>query len=90
MLDSRQQEALVWGIGRFIAAEPGRHLDLPATVDATARRGGILTVRHQRASYQREVWLWLDETVEEVGRDVSNCLGDGSSARRSSRRCCRR
>ncbi len=65
LLDARQQEALVWGIGRFIADEPSRHLDLPATVEATARRGGILTVQHQRASYQREVWLWLDETVED-------------------------
>ena len=66
LLDARQQESLVWGIGRFIAEEPSRKLDLSATVAATARRGGLLEIRFQRASYQREVWLWLDEAAEDT------------------------
>ncbi len=65
LLDARQQEILVWGIGRFVADEPGPRLDLPATVAATARQGGMLTVRYQRASYQREVWLWVDEAADD-------------------------
>ncbi len=65
LLDARQQESLVWGIGRFVAEEPSRKLDLPATVAATARRGGLLEIHFQRASYQREVWLWLDEAAED-------------------------
>jgi hypothetical protein len=66
LLDARQQESLVWGIGRFIAEESSRKLDLSATVNATARRGGLLEIRFQRASYQREVWLWLDEAAEDT------------------------
>jgi hypothetical protein len=49
LLDARQQESLVWGIGRFIAEEPSRKFDLAATVAATARRGGLLEIRFQRA-----------------------------------------
>ncbi|MDS4041889.1 MAG: formylglycine-generating enzyme family protein [Candidatus Competibacter sp.] len=66
LLDARQQESLVWGIGRFVAEESSRKLDLAATVAATARRGGLLEIRFQRASYQREVWLWLDEAAEDT------------------------
>jgi hypothetical protein len=66
LLDARQQESLVWGIGRFIAEESSRKLDLSATVAATARHGGLLEIRFQRASYQREVWLWLDEAAEDT------------------------
>lgn len=65
LLDARQQESLVWGIGRFVAEEPSHKLDLAATVAATARRGGLLELRFQRTSYQREVWLWLDEAAED-------------------------
>jgi formylglycine-generating enzyme required for sulfatase activity len=66
LLDARQQEALVWGIGRFMADEPTRRLDLSATVKATARRGGIPELRFQHAYYQHEVWLWLDEAAEDA------------------------
>lgn len=66
LLDARQQESLVWGIGRFVAEEPSYKLDLSATVAATARRGGVLDIRFQRTSYQREVWLWLDEAAEDT------------------------
>jgi hypothetical protein len=65
LLDARQQEALVWGIGRFIADEPTRLLDMAATVKATAAGGGIPALRFERAVYQREVWLWVDETADD-------------------------
>jgi hypothetical protein len=65
LLDARQQEALVWGIGRFIADEPTRRLDMAATVKATAASGGIPALRFERAVYQREVWLWVDETADD-------------------------
>ncbi len=65
LLDHREQETLVWGIGRFMADEPTRRLDLTATVNATARAGGFPELRFERAWYQREVWLWLDEAAED-------------------------
>ncbi len=64
-LDTRQQETLVWGITRFIADAPTPRLDLAATVHATARAGGLPTLRYQPATYQREVWLWVDDTAED-------------------------
>ncbi|MCP4657708.1 MAG: formylglycine-generating enzyme family protein [bacterium] len=65
LLDSREEEALVWGIGCFVADEPTRRLDLPATVRATARAGGIPRLRFHQARYHREVWLWLDAAADE-------------------------
>ncbi|HNE39549.1 formylglycine-generating enzyme family protein, partial [Accumulibacter sp.] len=65
LLDTPQQDILVWGIGRFLSDEATRRLDLAATVKATARRAGIAELRFVRASEQREVWLWLDETAED-------------------------
>ena len=64
-LDARQQETLVWGIGRFIADEPTRRLDLAATVQATARAGGTPALHYETAAYQREVWLWVDDAAED-------------------------
>jgi hypothetical protein len=64
-LDARQQEMLVWGIGHFIADEPTRHLDLAATVQATARAGGIPALHYEAAAYQHEVWLWVDDAAED-------------------------
>ncbi len=63
LLDSRQQETLVWGIGRFVAEESTRQLDLPATVRATARSAGFAQLIFRQARYHREVWLWLDDAV---------------------------
>ncbi|ETX07973.1 MAG: hypothetical protein ETSY2_08120 [Candidatus Entotheonella gemina] len=60
-LDPRQQETLVWGIGKFVAEEPTRRLDVAATVRATAHSGGVAELHFERATYQREVWLWVDE-----------------------------
>ncbi len=65
LLDSREEEALVWGIGCFVADEPTRRLDLPATVRATARAGGIPELCFHLARYHREVWLWLDAAADD-------------------------
>ncbi len=63
LLDLRSQEALVWGIGRFVSEHKTRRLDVPATVDATAATAGIPSLRFLHARHQREVWLWLDESA---------------------------
>jgi formylglycine-generating enzyme required for sulfatase activity len=65
LLSQREQETLVWGIGRYVSEEPTRRLDLPATVRATARSGGLPELRFERARYPREVWIWTDETADD-------------------------
>ena len=65
LLEAREEEALVWGIGHFIAEEPTRRLDLPATVRATARAGGVPQLLFHQARYPREVWLWVDEAADD-------------------------
>ena len=65
LLEAREEEALVWGIGHFVAEEPTRRLDLPATVRATARAAGLPQLRFQQARYPREVWLWVDEAADD-------------------------
>lgn len=66
LLEAREEEALVWGIGHFVAEEPTRRLDLPATVRATARAAGIIPhLRFHQARYPREVWLWVDEAADD-------------------------
>lgn len=63
LLAPRQEEALVWGVGRFLSGEPTEHLDIPATVGATADAAGCFTPQHLLARYQREVWLWQDRST---------------------------
>ena len=65
LLDREQQEALAWGIGRFVTEEPTKRLDIPSTVRATARNGGIPDLHFERARYYREVWLWLDDATDD-------------------------
>ncbi len=65
LVDAGQQEALVWGIGQFLSEEPTRRVDLGATVRETARDAGLLHLVFERARYQREVWLWVDEAAED-------------------------
>jgi len=65
LLLPREEEALVWGIGHFIAEEPTRRLDLPATVRATARAAGFPHLRFHLARHPREVWLWIDEATDD-------------------------
>ncbi len=65
LLSPREQETLVWGIGRYVSEEATRRLDLPATVKATARAGGLPELCFERARYPREVWIWTDETADD-------------------------
>ena len=65
LLDARQEDALVWGIGHFVSEEPTRCLDAAATVRATAREAGIPRLIFHRARYHREVWLWVDEAADD-------------------------
>jgi hypothetical protein len=62
LLTAAEQGHLVWGIGRFVTGEPSRRLDLPATVRATARAGGLAMPRFAQATRHREVWLWTDSS----------------------------
>lgn len=63
LLDVRSQEAMVWGIGRFVAEEKTRQLDVPKTVEATAVHAGMPRLCFVSARHQREVWLWVDESA---------------------------
>ncbi len=79
LLDKTQEEGIVWGIGRFVAEEPTRRLDLPATVAATARKGGLPMLRFQHAVRHREIWLWTDSTaqngqIEHLAAEVAKLL----------------
>jgi hypothetical protein len=79
LLDKPQEERLVWGIERFVTDEPTRRLDLPATVRATARQGGLPALHFQHAARHREVWLWIDTAtrdshVERLAAEVTRVL----------------
>jgi hypothetical protein len=65
LLSAEQVRNATWSVGRFISEEYTPKLDLPRTVAATARAGGIPILKHQRAIYDREVWLWIDEQAEQ-------------------------
>ncbi len=65
LLLPREEEALVWGIGHFVAEEPTRRLDFPGTVRATAQAAGLPHLRFHLARHPREVWLWIDEAADD-------------------------
>lgn len=65
LLETREREALVWGIGHFMADVPTRRLDLLATVRATARDAGVPHLIFHQARHPREVWLWTDEAADD-------------------------
>jgi formylglycine-generating enzyme required for sulfatase activity len=65
LLDARQEDTLVWGIGHFVAEEPTRRLNAAATARATAREAGILRLVFHRPRYHRKVWLWVDEAADD-------------------------
>ncbi|MCG8425134.1 MAG: formylglycine-generating enzyme family protein [Proteobacteria bacterium] len=79
LLDARQQESMVWGIGRFVSEQPTRHLDIAATVRDTAKNAGIPRLQFRRARYHREIWLWVDEqaddpTIARLAREIAAVL----------------
>jgi formylglycine-generating enzyme required for sulfatase activity len=74
LLNVRSEEALVWGIGRFVSEERTRRLDVPASINATVAAAGIPTLRFLRARHQREVWLWMDESAAGTDREYGPLL----------------
>jgi hypothetical protein len=60
-VDAEARRLLIWNVGRFESEETTRRIDLPATTAATARAAGVIQIRHERAVYPREIWLWEDE-----------------------------
>jgi formylglycine-generating enzyme required for sulfatase activity len=65
LLDPDALRAAVWGVERFVSDDETRAIDIDSTVAATARAGGLPTMRFEHAVYAREVWLWRDEMVQE-------------------------
>ena len=59
LLTARARRELVWGVQRFAGERATTHLDIPATVHASAATG-LPQPRFAPARYEREVWLWLD------------------------------
>ena len=66
LLNPAEQTELVWGVDRYIAETPTRQLDIPATVRASAKSGGIPIPCFQRARHARALWLWLDESAQDT------------------------
>jgi len=65
LLDTEGERTLIWGVGRHVSEELTLRIDLGATVRSTARAGGLPTLRYGRDRRLREVWLWLDGSVED-------------------------
>ena len=55
----------MWGVERFVSEDETRAIDVDETTAATARAGGLPTIRFEHATYPREVWLWRDEMVQD-------------------------
>ncbi|GAB4560172.1 MAG: hypothetical protein Tsb0020_06600 [Haliangiales bacterium] len=78
-LDEEDEENLIWGVGQFVSDEPSRDLDIDATVRETAASFGRPVLRYQWARYHREVWLWVDESIDapvarHLARDLARTL----------------
>jgi hypothetical protein len=84
LLTKQEEEALVWGIGRFTSAETTRQLDVRASVRATAAAAGCTSLRFHAQRHEREVWLWIDESagvgegldqsLEQIAADIRQAL----------------
>ncbi|MCC2868225.1 MAG: formylglycine-generating enzyme family protein [Candidatus Accumulibacter phosphatis] len=64
LIDARARRQLVWNIERFVADDPTRRLDLPRTVEHSARAAGFVRFCFQHAVYERAIWFWLDRHLE--------------------------
>jgi formylglycine-generating enzyme required for sulfatase activity len=65
LLDADGAMTLVWGVGRHVSEQLATELDLEATARETARCGGLPELRYEPEKQLREVWLWLDGTVDD-------------------------
>jgi hypothetical protein len=80
LLDDQDEEDLVWGVGRFVSDELSQALDIDRTVHETAAAYGRPVLRYEAARYHREVWLWVDESMDSpvarhLARDLAHTLG---------------
>ena len=80
ILEEGERDAVAWGVGRYLSEEKTPQLDLQATVGAIAEAGGRLELRFESARFQREVWLWLDQTsrdpnLRRLADEVEKTLG---------------
>jgi hypothetical protein len=78
---ARQRRQMVWRIDQFVSEEQTRRLDLPQTVDATAKSGGFVELHFKPAIYDREIWFWLDRQLD---RDTPQAAIEQLSAALSS------
>ena len=79
LLDGQDEEDLVWGVGRFISDELSHALDIDRTVHETAAAYGRPVLRYEAAHFNREVWLWVDESMDSpvarhLARDLEHTL----------------
>ncbi len=75
------RETLVWGIDHFVGELPTDQIDLPASVEATCRAGGMPSPIMQRQRHARQVWLWIDDLaarghpeIERLGEEIRRAL----------------
>jgi formylglycine-generating enzyme required for sulfatase activity len=64
LIEARDRRQMVWHIEHFVSDDPTHRLNLPQTVDATARAGGFVHLRFQPAVYDRAIWFWLDRQLD--------------------------
>lgn len=79
LLDMRSEDALVWGIGKFVTDDITTTLDIERTVAATVANAGRPELRFERRGRHRRVCIWIDEssndaTMERFGRELSLAL----------------
>lgn len=60
----RERRQMVWRIEQFVSEDSTHRLDLPTTVDATARAGGFIELHFEPAVYDREIWFWQDRQLD--------------------------
>lgn len=60
LLDTGDEETLLWGAGQHLSDEPTHRLDVVTSVRATAESAGIVRLRFHNARIDRGIWLWCD------------------------------
>jgi formylglycine-generating enzyme required for sulfatase activity len=60
LLSGADRREMSWGINHYLTDIPFNKLDIPASVNASAR-SGLPAIEYQHATREREVWLWQDQ-----------------------------
>lgn len=63
LLSSEQRREMSWGIGRYLSEQPLTQLDIPRSVNASAK-SGLPQLYFRAAQREREVWLWQDRSSD--------------------------